>query len=808
MSTLRKCSRFAGSQIPRHFAFRISHSAFAMLLLVAVSVWLLLMGQVQAGDWTHWRGPEQNGVSREKDLPESWSPDPKAPNNNLVWKAPIGARTTPIIMKGRLYLINKSGDGLNEQERVMCLDANTGKVIWEYKFNVFFTDIVSDRLGWTNVVGDPETGNVYAHGTQGLLLAFDQNGKLLWSRSLTEEYGRMTGYGGRVTSPIVDGNLVIIGMVNASWGQYATGGIRFMAFDKRDGTVVWSTPSLGRPNPGGFYSVPVVASIGGQRLLITGAADGGVHALKVRTGEKVWSHVFGSGAVNCSPVVQGNRVYIGHGEENLDNSIQGRVLCLDAARVKDGKPHVVWQTDDIKVKFASPIIHEGRLYVCDETARLRCLDANDGKELWKFTYGRDCKGSPVWADGKIYVCAVDSRFQILKPGPTSCKRLHTQFFPSPDGTTPVALNGSPAVTNGRVYFCTNFETYCIGKKDRKLTTDHFPPPPPAELLPDRTTSRLNPAHIQVVPAEVSVEPGESLQFRALAFDAQGNFLEQVKAKWSLAPSPPPEGLPPAAKTGPPATPAPALKGNITPDGKLTVAPNLNGQAGIVVAKVGNLSGTARVRVVPKLPYAPDFKSVPEGRVPPGWINAQGKFAVRQVGDKKVLVKLANDANPYLKRANTYMGKPTMADYTIQADVLGMQKGNDRPDMGIVAQRYSLMLADNLNGLRLLSWDALPRVDRNVSYPWKANVWYRMKLTVEVKGDRALVRGKVWPRDLAEPAEWTITFEDPTPNREGSPGLYGNANGVTDKEIGTEIYYDNVSVTPNKKFGEREADAPR
>src|SRR5262249_10454531 len=158
--------------------------------------------------------------------------------------------------------------------------------------------------------------------------------------SLTEEYGRISGYGGRVTTPIIDGDLLILGMVNASWGELARGGNRFVAFDKRTGVPVWWADT-GHQVRETYSSCPVVAVSNGQRLVISGGADGGVHAFKVRTGEKVWSHIFGNGAVNCSPVVDGNRVYIGHGEENLDTNLQGRVVCLDAATVKDGKPAVI-----------------------------------------------------------------------------------------------------------------------------------------------------------------------------------------------------------------------------------------------------------------------------------------------------------------------------------------------------------------------------------------------------------------------------------------------------------------------------------
>src|SRR5262249_33660315 len=155
-------------------------------------------------------------------------------------------RSTPVVQNGRVYIINKAGgegdteeSRLHLQERVMCLDADTGRTLWEHKFNVWHTDIVAVRLGWTNMVGDPQTGNVYAHGTQGLLFCFDKDGKILWQHSLTEEYGRISGYGGRIASPVIDGDLLILSMLNASWGEQAIGGCRFVAFDKRTGQVVW-----------------------------------------------------------------------------------------------------------------------------------------------------------------------------------------------------------------------------------------------------------------------------------------------------------------------------------------------------------------------------------------------------------------------------------------------------------------------------------------------------------------------------------------------------------------------------------------
>ncbi|HKI32690.1 MAG TPA: PQQ-binding-like beta-propeller repeat protein, partial [Gemmataceae bacterium] len=145
-------------------------------------------------DWPEMRGPEQNGVARDKNLPDSFSPDPNDKDGNLIWKQPFGGRSTPVVMNGRVFVINPTTEGvsaeerLHLEERVMCFDADNGKVLWEHKFPIFHTDIVAARVGWTSVVGDPETDNVYAHGVQGLLFCFEgKTGKVLWQKSLTEE---------------------------------------------------------------------------------------------------------------------------------------------------------------------------------------------------------------------------------------------------------------------------------------------------------------------------------------------------------------------------------------------------------------------------------------------------------------------------------------------------------------------------------------------------------------------------------------------------------------------------------------------
>src|SRR5436190_20297071 len=177
---------------------------------LVVAAGLLVSAQatrrVALGDWPEARGPNGDGVSKETGLPEKWALN----GQNFLWRAPYGGRSAPIVMGNRVCVQNPSGSGPTLQERVMCLESDTGKVIWEYKFNIFQSDIPAHRVGWASPAADPETGNIYALSGGALVVALNKDGKLLWQRSFGEEWAAFTTHGGRTMSPLVDGDLVIV----------------------------------------------------------------------------------------------------------------------------------------------------------------------------------------------------------------------------------------------------------------------------------------------------------------------------------------------------------------------------------------------------------------------------------------------------------------------------------------------------------------------------------------------------------------------------------------------------------------------
>jgi len=713
------------------------------------------------GDWPDWRGPDRDGISREKGLPEKWSLD----GQNLAWKAHYGGRSAPVVLGDHLYLENTSGRGETEQERLMCFNADTGAVLWERKFNVFQSDVPAHRVGWASPVADAETGNVYSFTVNNEVVAFTKDGRELWERSITEEFAPFTTHGGRTVSPIIDGNLVIVSTPTSTWGTMGNRAQRFIALDKRTGDIVWISTPGGRPYDTS-YGPMNIATINGTRLLLTGGADGAVLAMKPQTGEPVFSLVIAKRGLNTGIVLNGNYAIASHADENLDSNQMGMIVAFDATRKgKLGKDAIKWSVQGFMGGFSSPVIDGDRIYQADNDGNLFAFDVETGRQLWKERLGTVQKASAVFGEGKIYVGSESGKFYILRPHSDHCEILSEVELPlSNQGIVsqkiPEPVVASAAVARGRVYFVSSDTLYAIGP--RKTAAHPFRP-----AVLHMEPGQGDPAWVQVEPTELVLTPGQTVQLHARLFDAAGRFLrEDHSAAWSLD----------------------HLKGTVA-DGKFVVAPDHTGQAGLIKATVGDLTGEARARVIPPLPWNETFDSYAVGSLPPYWVSAQaGHFQVSELDGQKVLEKQPNQT--LFKRMRVFMGPSTWSNYTVEADIRIPEKHRQMGDAGITAQRYTLIAFGNNQRVEMNSWE--PEVARRVSAPFelKPDTWYHLKLRVENTADgKSRIRGKAWPTGATEPDTWLIDRTDPIPNKEGSPGLFADA------QFG--VYFDNFKVTPNQ-----------
>jgi outer membrane protein assembly factor BamB len=729
------------------------------------------LGATDPMDWPNWRGPQQNCASTEKGLVESWDPE-GGPGSNLLWKSSkLAGRSTPIVMRGKLYtIVRDQPDTATEGEKVVCADAATGDIIWEHRFNVYLSEVPDSRVGWSSCAGDPETGRIYAQGVCGYFCCLEgDTGKVVWDRSLHEELGLISTFGGRTNIPIVFEDTVLASAVVVGWGDEPKwGGLarpahRFMGFDKATGELRW----LGGTGISPFdttYSTPTVMPIGGQAALVFGSGDGKLWALQPRTGKQLWNLPLARMGLNASPLVMPDgRVFMGHSEENTFGNTMGSVVAIDGKQSGDLTGKELWRELEVMAGKSSPVLLGDRLYVVDDFAKLYVFDANTGEQIGaKKRLGAASRSTPLVADGKIYYCTNAGQWYILKPTDDGVEIVHRLRLSDEE------VDGSPIVSHGRIYLPTSQYLYCIGNAEVEPSADPLPPAPKEDPITDR-----KPTTLQLVPYDVLLAPGEKHQYKVRLYNAKGQHVtpkEGVKAEYAI--------------DGP---------GSISQDGIFTAPADKTHQCTLITCKVGGLSGTARVRTIPPLPWKWDFNN--DKDVPLTWIGGRVRYKVQDVDGERIIVKQSELPTPrgptkLGTRSMMFMGPIDLANYTIQGDVQLPEANGKISDVGLMNSGYYLTIRGETKKLRLDSWPSHEvRTHQIIDADIQPGQWYTMKLSVEPAGSTAAVRGKLWKRGENEPENWTVEMIDQRPNLHGSPGLYGHASDA-------EIYLDNLQVTPN------------
>ena len=831
----------------------------ALLLTFCSTVYAGDPSTAKEMDWPHWRGPEMNGVSREKGIVDKWSPK----GENVLWKREdLGSRTTPIVMNGKLYtMVRHNPEKPDEGEKVVCLDAATGETLWENTFNVFLSDVPDTRVGWSAVTGDPKTGDVFALGVCDYFQCIDGNtGKTKWSHSLSEEFGMLSTYGGRTNFPIIQGNLVIISGVIIGWGDQAKPCHRFIAFDKRNGQPVWFEGTRIGPYDT-TYSSPVAAVIGGQKAIVFGSGDGGVHAMQSNTGKKLFSYNVSRRGINTTPLVVGDRIICGHSEENIDSTEMGALFALDASKTGDiTKTGEVWRLKEAFVGKSSPIHVDGRIYACEDKGTLVIVDLKTGEKIKEVKLRGPVRSSPLYVDGKIFICTENTIWWTLKPTADGVDIVHRARL-SAGGNY-----GSPIVSNGRLYVPTTETLYCIGDTSVQPSAD----PRPATAALAKREDNPDPTQLQIVPVESLLKPNQGQQFSARLFNSAGQYVGEAKdAKFTL------EGV-----------------GEIDPKGFYKSPATSTEHAPVyVVATMGKLTARARIRMVPDLPWSFSFD---DGRVPITWVGARyrhigldydfftslreenprtadmylwantsftngnpklatyddsnprrrnwtamliyfgldgaqskpktlddakkefnpsldklkaekfiGDYEWSQIEDGSPKLTISRGSRsevgngvmvkirtiPLGTKSQGWMGHPKLQNYTIQADVMGLERNGKTPDMGIIGQRYTIDMKGASKQLQIRTWPPQQRMAKTIPFEWKPETWYTLKMQSSVEGEKAVLRGKAWVRGEQEPADWMVVAEDVSPNTIGSPGIFGNARDA-------EVFFDNFKITPN------------
>jgi outer membrane protein assembly factor BamB len=790
-----------------------------LIALISVLAWggAASLQIVASQDWLTWRGPTQNNVSTGKGFPE------RIRAENTLWTADLPGQSTPVIHQGRLYINGFLGDGPDLQEVLACFDATTGEKLWSHRENDFLSDIIYKRYATSSPSVDAETGNVYSQFTQGIFAAFDRDGKMLWRRSMMEEFGRLTFPNARTGSPLVDQDLVITRGVTSAWGAHGPAGDRFYAFDKLTGDLVWSASPAGRPQDNTF-SHPYLDFWQGQRVLYSSAGDSSILALNVRNGEPLWRFAFAKsgakGGINASVARYKDQIIAIHESENLDSSEIGRMASFKlpsevnppspmAPEVLEGKDLETWR-NGLGTLASSPVVVDDLIYVVTGVGDLAAVDAETGEVLWKKKLGIEQRQStPFYANGLLYVgvyisaegaeaaqtasgeAGSNGDLFVLRPSRNGCEELsRTQLVGR--------CFGSPMGVNGRIYVQTDKRLYCFGSSEpaSSLVTTVV-----ATESEEKWPEPGAPAALQIIPYEIILSPGQTQSFRIRTIDAKGivvnKAIEPKTVKWEPF-------IPPTALV------RVQMSAEFNAAGELVANKEQGASAGQFKATYKTADGKEIVgyikgRILPDLPVVFDFEefqltnTTTNSVEPPTafaypplpWNGARVRFEVRDapMDDKpnKALVKTIE--NKLFQRAQVFFGRPEMKNYTIEADVMSEGTSRKMSEVGLINQRYLIIMKGNSRQIEINSNQE--RIKEAVSFRWTPNTWYRLKTRVDVAEDGSgVVRAKAWKRGDPEPDEWTIEVAHQLAHANGSPGVFGFV--PQDQRIAI----DNIRVTPN------------
>jgi hypothetical protein len=454
----------------------------------------------------------------------------------------------------------------------------------------------------------------------------------------------------------------------------------------------------------------------------------------------------------------------------------------------------VWR-NSIGSLASSPVLVGETVYEMSGTGDLCAVNAKTGKVLWKKKLGIEQRqSSPFYANGLLYVAlyisAGDPSAQtgseagtmgelfVIKPGAEGCEivsqtQLNGKCF------------GSPVGYNGKVYIQTDRKLYCFGKAGNNSS---LPPAPEEKPWP-----KAGPvAKLQAIPSEVLLKPGAKTSFRVRGLDANGLIAEEKidpkSVKWASY-------IPPTALV------KSTMKGSFNVDGELVADADNVPSAGAFMATVGNARGIIRGRVLSYLPIKQDFEAFQltetttnaveeptKFAYPPlPWIGARLRFEVREKDGNKGLCKTIE--NKLLQRGTVFFGHSDMKNYTIEADVL--TEGNKRKmsEVGVVNQRYAIILKGNSQQLEINSNQE--RIKEAVPFKWEANKWYHIKARVDVAPDGSgIVHAKAWAKGETEPDKWLIEVKHNHAHPMGNPGVFAFA------PQDQRAWIDNVSVTAN------------
>jgi outer membrane protein assembly factor BamB len=438
-----------------------------MIILLIFGLLALGLDAAHAkSDWPQWRGKDGGGVSTETNVLLDWSAD-----KGVLWRTPLPGRghSSPVVMGGRVFLTTDiegevipgakavkhvlEGEDFKHPEsmgadrrhelRVLCLDARSGKLLWNqlaYAGAAFDDRHRKGSYAAPSVAAEEERILAF-FGSEGLY-CFDFKGTLVWSN----RFGGIASLGmGPGASPVLGEKTVIVQC------DQDEGTNSFIAgFDKKTGKQLWKVAR----KVSASWATPVVVRAGGREQVIASGQEK-IVSYDTATGEEIWSHAGLENNAVPSPVASQQAVYLAAGYPKK----VVLAIALSGRGDLTGTTNLLWKYERGAAYVPSPLLLGNDFYLMTDSGQLSCLDAKTGEvrydserlpEPAKFT------ASPLAVAGHLLLTSEAGDTFVVCAG-----AKHEFVRKNPIGEKVYA---SLAVADGRLFIRGETNLFCIGQQ--------------------------------------------------------------------------------------------------------------------------------------------------------------------------------------------------------------------------------------------------------------------------------------------------------------------------------------------------------
>ncbi len=446
------------------------------VFLLAFGICCTFLGSatVRADDWPQWMGAKMDGVWYEPGMVDAFPAD----GPEVLWRVPVGpGYTGPSVVGQRIYLMDRTQDqGAGNEvendirsrgelaggERVLCLDTQTGKILWEHQYDCPYKIAYPTGPRCTPTV-DGE--NVFTLGAMGHLKCLNANsGAVVWEQDLTATYGTKPPPWGFSSHPIVDGDRLLVPV----GGE----GSAVVCFDKGTGKELWKALTSSDV----AYAPLMIYTHNDERQLLMWHGDG-IDSLNPETGEHYWHHKFPdekaqpAATTIVTPRIIGNQFFI-------SEFYRGALLLeIGSNPPSVQEKYQTYKTDprhktSLNSLMTTPVVKDGLIYGVAGMGEMRCNRWSDGSLVWENTTFMGKEPIPF---ATLFIVENEDKYFIFNDiGELAIARF------SPDGYEELAkapileatgiargrkvVWSHPAFSNGKMFARNDAELICVNLK--------------------------------------------------------------------------------------------------------------------------------------------------------------------------------------------------------------------------------------------------------------------------------------------------------------------------------------------------------